>query len=224
MEPYANYTLRPEPGVTPDELYQFDRVDRLDKSHVIKLGMRNKLQTKREKGPHDLVDIDVFTFYDFDPDSGDDALETFYWDGELRPSRKVAVDFDGRYSLQEAELELFNTELSLREKGAYRASLEYRFRNERNSLLFGDLTLLPGAPWSYNIHARHEFENSRFEEGGGYVERALDCLVYRLGFSTLPGYTRTDGSEVDDEYRITLEFWLTAFPKIGLSGKHKQGG
>ena len=37
----------------------------------------------------------------------------------------------------------------------------------------------------------------------------------------LAGYTRSDGSEEDDEYRILVEFWLTAFPKGVLGGRHR---
>ena len=42
----------------------------------------------------------------------------------------------------------------------------------------------------------------------------------KAGVGLLPGYTRTDGSEQDDEWRAILEFWLTAFPKQGLSTGH----
>lgn len=45
-EPFAIYTYAPEPNLTPDLLYQFDDLDRLDETHTLRLGMRNKLQTR----------------------------------------------------------------------------------------------------------------------------------------------------------------------------------
>ena len=49
-EPYARYTHVPEPNVLPSELYQFDAIDRIGKRHEIRLGMHNKLQTRRHGG------------------------------------------------------------------------------------------------------------------------------------------------------------------------------
>ena len=72
------------------------------------------------------------------------------------------------------------------------------------------------------MYGRQEFAESRLEEIGGYAQRNLDCIATRLGASFLPGYTRTDGTEREDEYRILLEVWLTAFPETKLGGRHKQ--
>lgn len=49
-EPYARYTLVPEPSEVPGDLYQFDRIDSLDERHEIRFGIRNKLQTRRTGG------------------------------------------------------------------------------------------------------------------------------------------------------------------------------
>lgn len=49
-EPYARYTYVPEPNILPGELYQFDSVDRIGERHDIRLGIRNKLQTRRQGG------------------------------------------------------------------------------------------------------------------------------------------------------------------------------
>ncbi|MCA1808805.1 MAG: hypothetical protein LC725_05030, partial [Lentisphaerae bacterium] len=62
VEPYINYTYIPEPNVRPDNLYQFDSVDELDRQHDIRLGLRNKLQTKRRR-IYDLINADIWTSY-----------------------------------------------------------------------------------------------------------------------------------------------------------------
>jgi len=51
------------------------------------------------------------------------------------------------------------------------------------------------------------------------VQRNLDCMCIRTGYEVLPGYTRSDGSEQDDEWRVRVEMWLTAFPESILGGK-----
>lgn len=47
MEPYVNYTYIPEPTVDRDQLYYFDDVDRITRQNFVRLGMRQRLQTRR---------------------------------------------------------------------------------------------------------------------------------------------------------------------------------
>lgn len=48
--PYINYTYIPEPSLNRDEIFYFDDVDRIEKMHFIRFGMKNRLQTRR--GPY----------------------------------------------------------------------------------------------------------------------------------------------------------------------------
>ncbi len=45
--PYVNYTFIPKPTETPEHLYYFDEVDRINKTHFVRLGLVNRLQTRR---------------------------------------------------------------------------------------------------------------------------------------------------------------------------------
>lgn len=261
LEPFANWTVIPEPTVTPDRLYQFDAVDQVDEDNFVKLGVRNKLQTRREIDPArlrayelqtqrrigtsdsedgdvgavgagsgqdrrgavsmDLADVEVYTIYRIQREEEQDALEDVFWDAEFRPSDWLALDSDGNWDLINGEFERFNTEATLTPSDLYRATLEHRYRVNSSSLFYGDLTLFPLAPWTLNVYGRYEFEDSRFEEQGGYIQRTLDCLALRLGGSYIPSYTRSDGTEREDEYRVLVEFWFTAFPDNSLSGKQR---
>ena len=46
-EPYVNYTYMPRPTVSRDNLYYFDDVDRIDEQNWLRIGMENRLQTRR---------------------------------------------------------------------------------------------------------------------------------------------------------------------------------
>ena len=174
-----------------------------------------------ESVPLDLVDAEVFTVYRIERESGEDAVEDIFWDVELRPSEWLAFDFDGNWDLVENQVERFNAEAIVAPEKRYRARMEYRYRVDDSSLLYSDLTLFPMAPWSCNIYGRYEFEESRVEEEGGYIQRRLDCLSLRIGLNYIPGDTRSDGSERDDEYKVLFELWLNAFPEATLAGKHR---
>ena len=222
VEPYTDYTFVPEPTVTPDELYQFDAVDELDEEHNVKIGVRNKLQTRKEDLAFDLVDADVYTVYHIETDRGRNALQHVFFDVEFRPPEAgVALDVDGRWGLEDSEMQIFNTELSVMPDDLVEATAEYRFKKDDSSLLSADVTLFPKRKWAYNVYGRYEFEDSRMEEEGGFIQRNLDCLAVRAGAGFMPGYTRDDGTERDDEFRVMLEMWLTAFPDVSVAGRHK---
>ncbi len=224
VEPFANYTFIPEPSVTPDELHQFDDIDRLDEQHTIKLGVRNKYQKKKDQGPFDIIDAEVFTIVDLNTEGDEETLEDLFWDVEIFPHDYLRVDAEGQWKIADSELQQFNLLLDYNGSDIYEARGEYRYRLDDSSLFAGDLTLYPVAPWSYTVYGRYEAEESRLEEVGAQVKRTFDCLAVRTGLNHQPGFTRSDGTEKDDDYRFTVEFWLTAFPESGIGSRRRNRG
>lgn len=214
VEPYANYTLVPEPNLTPEELYQFDEVDTLDEQHNVRFGVRNRWQTRWDGAVHDLVDLDTWTTWWLKRD-GADALRDVNWDAEIKPTPRLQLNVDGTYSLENEQLAVFNSRLTLREE-AWKIAGEYRYRYGDTSLLMANLGYSPNKSWTLEVYQRYEFEEGRLEEQGYGVTHKLDCLGIRLGFSHLPAYTRSDGTRRDDDYRAYVQVWLTAFPDVRL--------
>ncbi len=221
VEPYANYTFRMDPDLDPTQLHQFDRVDTLDELHQTLFGVRNKFQTKRNNRPYDLAYIDTFTILKFNTEDEEDVFENLYLDSEFRPTLWLYLDMYGSYDVQESSLEEFNTRFRITRDESWKAHLEHRYRIDDSNLLTGSITLYPSSKWAFNLFGRYEFDESRVEEQGGYIQRKLDCIGIQLGGSILPGFTRTDGTEEEDEFRFMLSFWLTAFPEFGMSAKQK---
>ena len=229
-EPYANYTFVPEPNLTPDNLYVFDQVDTLDEEHFVRFGMRNKYQKKVDDAPFDVIDVDVYTRYLLERADDEDPIDRVFVDAEFRPSEWVQIDADAEYDVQNSELDVFNTRAAVFSEDVWAAEVEYRFRkygdndednDNASSLLRHELTWYANRSWTLGAYGRYEFEESRLEEQGGYVQRNYDCMALQVGTSVLPGYTRSDGSERDDEVRFYVEFWITAFPETTFSGRHR---
>ena len=221
VEPFANYTYVPEPNLLPDELLQFDGADRLTDVHNIRFGVRNKWQVKHEDRPHDLVDLEIFTDYDLDPEGDADAIDKVYFDCEFRFMNDLDIDFDSRYSLSQSELEEFNTRLWI-DDDVWETFFEYRYRVDSSSLAVLDVRYSPTDEWSYDAYTRYEFDGGELEEQGVGVTRIFDCVAFNLGFSFFPGFTRSDGVVEEDDYRITGMMWLTEFPGFGLGSSDRK--
>ena len=216
VEPYANYTFVPEPSLLADKLYSFDAVDKLGEQNTISFGVRNKLQSKRNDRPFDLVDIDISTTYNLEHAQGENPFDTINLDAELWPAEWFYLDVDAVFGVEESELQRFNSRAEIFQEELWSVYVEYRFRKERSSLVLADLTWFSSQKWTFNTYGRYEFETGRMEEQGGYIQRNFDCMVVRTGVTSIPGFTRSDGSEREDEVRFMAQFWLTAFPEASL--------
>jgi LPS-assembly protein len=221
VEPYANYTFVPEPTLLPENIYQFDDLDGLGEEHSIQMGVRNKIQTKKAGRPFDLLDVDVYTKYRIKRDEDEDAIDRFYFDAEFRPSDWLAVDVDAEYDVGESTMDELNTRLGMIAPDAWSVALEHRFVADESSVLAGDVTLIPNIDWTLGLYGRFELDEGRVEEQWAFVQRNLDCMAVKTGFGVMPGYTRSDGTNKEDEWRVMLEIWFTAFPQLSLAGRHK---
>jgi len=201
-EPYAKYTYLSRPNLEPDELYQFDSVDRRDKEHYVRLGMRNKLQDKHRGGLRDLVDIDVNTDYRIEKEDAQHDFSNLRYDAELRLVDWLKVDFDGQYDWYESDVPVFNTQVAFLAPDESSLGLEYRYRKDDKNLVSAELNLFPRDRWSFNGYWRYDFDNSNLEEQSYFVQHTTDCLGVGLGF---------DGR--GDDWTVWVRLWLLAFPE-----------
>lgn len=95
MQPYANYSLVYNAGDSPDQVLQFDRVvpstqllpitfpqftavDTIDTWNILRLGVRNRIQTRRDNSTFQYFSIDSFVDVNFDnPYSDADVSNVF---------------------------------------------------------------------------------------------------------------------------------------------------
>ncbi|MBU4366194.1 MAG: hypothetical protein KKF10_03595 [Verrucomicrobia bacterium] len=211
-EPYANYTLVPEPNVTPDNLYQFDDIDTLGKANQIKFGMRNKIQTQRynkqqmkSHAVYDLINADLWVVYNLDPLPGQNQFSNICYNVRSTPFDWMELKIDGVYDQYSNQVQTINTRLSVNDGTLWKYVVEHRFNNGSSSLLNNELTLSPFINWEYSVYARYEFEDSTMQAWGLTVQRALECIAYKVGCEFQ-----------DDEYTFWIQFWFTKFPKVRM--------
>lgn len=206
VEPYLDHTYWAEPNLLPEELPQFDSIDTLDKRHDIKLGLRNKIQTRREKNPVDIIDLDVYTFYRVETNEGEDDFSDVYWDSDLRLHRDVLIEIDGSYNFYESELQTFNTRVLAELVDDSTFSLEHRYRVDRQNLLGAEIGLFPNSRWAFDAGVRYDIEESELEEHYYMIKRKGQCVSWGIG-------VREILDDDEDELEVWVQLWLTAFPE-----------
>ncbi|HOE00848.1 MAG TPA: LPS assembly protein LptD, partial [Kiritimatiellia bacterium] len=199
--------------VKPEELWQFDSIDRLDERNDLRLGLRNYLQTKREYRTHDLVFADVFTTLLIDPDEQERTLNDIGFKVETRLVSWFAWDFDGEYDTRDSSIRTFTTQAQLSQEDIVTLGVDYRYKRDSRDTIAGDLVVFPEQRWSGRIYARMDLEASQVEEHSYFVIHRTRCLGIGLGVRIRP----EQAANGDDSYTFWLRIWPLALPQFASS-------
>jgi lipopolysaccharide assembly outer membrane protein LptD (OstA) len=130
LEPAANYVYVPEPGALPATLPQFDyelaslrllpidfpdynSIDSVDSRNVIRLGLRNRLQTKRGGKVEDVVRWELYSDWRLEPEPGQVAFGDVCSDLLFQPRSWLALESIVRYDTDNERLRLSLSEITL---------------------------------------------------------------------------------------------------------------
>jgi lipopolysaccharide assembly outer membrane protein LptD (OstA) len=220
VEPYANLTIVPEPTLTADKLLQFDDTDGLAEVRTVRFGVRNKLQTKRENMARDWIDVNLYADWDLMAKGEEEPVPFAYLAADITPIDWFRIDLDAKYDVELEKISKADLRLYCDPGRWWSAAVGYRFRNESSQLLSAELSLKPLRSWTVTSGTRYEFEgDGQLQEQSAAVQYNWDCMALRVGGRVIPGYTLSNGGDVPDEWRVMVEFWFTAFPEFGISGR-----
>ena len=93
--PYLNYNYTSDPTVSRDELYYFDEIDRIREQHFVRLGVKNRLQTRSgnygSQKIHNWMEMENYVDYDFKPESGFENLSNIGTVFSFNPSEEISL-------------------------------------------------------------------------------------------------------------------------------------
>lgn len=234
VEPYVNYTYASTPTEDRDFIYFFDEIDRLEKQNFLRLGLDQRLNTRRDGGV-----VSVLRWQSYADVHFDRGEESGRYGGDLGNRLDVMPRRDLRFwgvllhDMGEGEIHRGELGTRLGEEERLNLSLRYIYRNdhlsrsawsmgsslvdltgessyikkmfETSDIAAGDLNVPINALTSVNIHAEYDFEENRLSEHFYTLRRQLHCWVMSLGV----GWDNSD-------FQAMVMFHLTAFPKVKL--------
>jgi len=123
IEPSANYVFVPDPSTPPAKLPQFDgeqpslmelpvmfpdynNIDSIDTQNVIRFGLRNTLQTKRDGAMDKLVDWNLQLDWRLNPKPGQNTLNDLYSSFAFKPRTWLTAESQTRYDLDGGNLNM----------------------------------------------------------------------------------------------------------------------
>ena len=213
IEPSVTYAYVPSPSTPPAQLPQFDsalpsllllpvqfpdynNIDSIDSENVIRFGLRNTLQTKRDGQLDNLLDWNVMLDWRLTPGQDQNNLDepfskqqTFsdlYSDLTFKPRSWIVLDSQLRYAINGGDL----------------------------NLAFHQLTFTPNERWSWGLghwYLRSGFDG--FTQSDNFI---TSTFFYRLndnwGFRTRHDFNAADGRLQEQNYTIyrDLRSWTCA--------------
>jgi len=193
IEPSMNYVFVPNPSASPSQLPQFDsalpsllllpiqfpaynNLDSIDSENVVRFGLRNTLQTKRDGQLDNLLDWNLMLDWRLNPDGNPNNL-------------------DEPFSAQATFGDLYS---DLRFKPRSWITAESQIREDINhgdlNLAFEQLTLTPDERWSFGFsywYLRNGFDG--FTQGDNFI---TGTAFYR--FDDNYGFRMTENFNADD--------------------------
>ena len=244
IEPSAGYVYVPRPTALPSQLPQFDsaspsllllpiqfpdynNIDSIDSENVIRFGLRNLLQTKREGQLDNLLDWNMALDWRLAPGRNQTNLDepfsqpgTFsdlYSSLTFKPRSWIALDSQLRYDINGGNLNLAFHQLTLTpgERWSWGIGhwyLHNGFMGSGENLITSTVFYRLNDNWGLRMMHNYNFENSRLQEQNYTIYRDLRCWTGALTFRIVDnGYGPTD-------YTVAFTFSLKAAPKTHVGG------
>ena len=188
IEPYMNYTYIPDPSVDRDHLYFFDEIDRIEKQNFVRVGIRNRLQTRRGDYGNEQIyswfSMENYWDYHFEANGdlghvGDFATKIYF-----NPSEKVSfltffsVDASGNDRIEKTETEGGNSNgLGMDWLNKWEVMANYKPIEDIN--IFMSYVLQN----PYTTHSVYSMGSNFTEiQGGGVFDQEYTSLVQNIRF------------------------------------------
>ncbi len=240
IQPSVNYSYVPDPNVRPPELPQFDTqlpslrllpiyfpdynsIDSIDSQNVLRLGLRNKLQTKRHAEVENLLNWELATDWRLHPNPDQPTFSDVYSDLDFKPRSWVTLNSELRYDPAHNRFRLAYHTLTLAPNSSWSWSIAHRYlRGETD----------PTAPPGYDLSGYNLLVNSiylRLSENWGarfaqhyeihdHVMQEQDYTLYR-DFRSWTGaltFRVRDDKNKPVDYSVAFTFSFKAYPRFKL--------
>lgn len=253
MVPYLNYNFIPTPTVSRDRLYYFDDIDRIEKQHFIRIGIKNRLQTRRGAyGAQEIYDwASIEHYMDFHFHSFDDTtVGDFGTVVNFQPFSNLSAKADLLFNMGKGTLSRFSPTLEYQINEDWRVFGGYYYQNtytQRAAYSMGssitDITSGTAFERSYSrnhsIFGGLEFPiiddktkgmgqiNYNFEQAmldEAKIGITRSLHCWEVGFEYRIRQRNDDIGDMMWEHAFMFTLGLTAYPSFKVSAKQEVGG
>jgi lipopolysaccharide assembly outer membrane protein LptD (OstA) len=236
IEPSISYVYVPNPGANPAQLPQFDadqpslmilplalsdynNIDSVTSQNVVRFGLRNTLQTRRDGELDDLLSCNLMLDWRLDPMLGQNHLNDLYTAIAFKPRSWLIAESQTRYDLENGRLNLSFQQLTFAPNDRWSWGIGYWYLRggtwgnsawTQNDFITSTAFLRLSDNWGARMTHNYNVVTGRLQEQFYTLYRDLRSLTAALTFRV------TDDVGVQPDYTIAIVLSLKASPATGL--------
>lgn len=232
MQPYLNYSYVYNFGPSPQDILQFDRVvpstqllpldfpqftgvDTIDTWSIMRLGVRNRLQTRRDQTTFQWMTLDSFVDVNFDNPYSDSAVSNFFNIYRIRPVPWFYLDMESQIPIVSDGFTEYNTGLNFMPTRdlSFRIGHRYIEGNEffaDNSQIDFYLYLRLNENWGVSVYEQYEYFSQTLQYQRYMIHRDLSSWVASFGAQV------RDNQGGDTDLGVLLVLTLKNAPQVTL--------
>ena len=233
-EPQFSYVFVPEPNRTPMELPQFDRelitpkllpihfpdytqIDSVDSQNTVRLGLRNKVQTKRDEQVANVLNWSLLTDWRIAQRPDQTRFSDVYSEVDFTPRSWLTLTSETRFDTVTREFRESNHRATWSPTEWFDWSIGHRYLRDDwtlygagNNLIYSRFHAKLNENWA--IRGVHQFEarDGTLEEQQYQIYRDLRSWTVGLGFRL------RDNRIGPQDFTVALTLSLKAFPRFKL--------
>jgi LPS-assembly protein len=233
--PSINYAFVPKPSATPSQLPQFDSdlpsfrvlpieytdynaIDAIDSQNVLRFGLQNKIQTKRNGQVSDVINWNLYTDWRLRPRTNQTTFADLYSDLVLKPRSWLTIGSITRYDIYDRQWRMSLTSLGIQPTDKWRWTISHLylrddFNSGATSLGYGNNIVISDTMYrvteNWGLGASHYFDalTGKLQEQRYSIYRDLRSWTAALTFQL------RDASSGAEDFTVAFTFSLKAFPK-----------
>jgi lipopolysaccharide assembly outer membrane protein LptD (OstA) len=232
IQPYMNYSLVYNFGPGPDEILQFDRVvpstqllpldfpqftaiDSIDTWNILRLGMRNRLQTRRDQDTYQWLTLDTFMDVNFDNPYSDSDVSNVFNLLSFRPVNWFTINIESQLPVVSEGFTEVNTGFSIMPTRDLRFGLGHRYIDGNeffadNSQINFSAYWRINENWGFSIYEQYEYVSNVLQYQRYMIHRDLSSWVASLGAQI------RDNQGGDQEMGVLFVLTLKDAPQVTL--------
>lgn len=232
VQPYVNYSYVQNFGPGPEEILQFDRVvpstqplplnfpqftavDSIDTWNIVRLGVRNRLQTRRDQNTFQWFTLDSFADVNFDNPYSDSDISNFYNNFTFSPVGWFAIDVESQIPLDSAGFTELDTGFRFMPTQDLFFRIGHRYIDGND--FFSDNSQLDfyvywrlNDNWAVSLYEQYEFESSTLQYQRYLIHRDLSSWIASFGAQV------RDNQGGDTDMGVLLMLTLKDAPQVTL--------
>ena len=210
IEPYFNYTYIPDPTVDRDHIYYFDEIDRIEKQNFVRIGIRNRIETRRGNYGNEHIyswfSMENYWDYHFEANNGLNNAGDFSTKIYFKPNEKLSflsffiVDVGGDEQIPQNQTEGGEAKgLAVSWLNKWELMANYNITEDMNVFLSYVLQN------PYKTHSVYSMGSNFTEiQGGGTFDQYYNSYVQNVRFGI--GTPLTPDRKLRAEYQFFYDF------------------